>query len=82
MFALLLLNKLGPRRRVVSGVACVVTGLVSVAAAALLAPGLIVHGAVLAATGGVLWVSGAVARRRASRAADVPVTSAELSGRR
>lgn len=67
MFLLLLLNKLSPRRRVVSGVVCTVAGILWVAAAELAAPGLAIHGAVLAVSGAIVWISGAVARRKAAR---------------
>lgn len=80
MFVLLLLNKLDPRRRVVSGVVCTAAGIVWVAVAALAAPGLVVHGVVLAVTGGILWLSGALAHRKA-RAATKVTTTAFTGGR-
>ncbi|GIG68411.1 hypothetical protein [Phytomonospora endophytica] len=76
MFVLLLLGKLSPRRRVVSGVTCALAGILWIAVSAVAAPGLLVHGVVLAAVGAILWISGAVARRRAR------VTTVEYAGER
>lgn len=69
MFVLLLLGKLSPRSRSIAGMVCTVAGLLWIAAFAVIAPDLIIHGIVLAAVGVILYGSAMLSRRRARQAA-------------
>jgi drug/metabolite transporter (DMT)-like permease len=65
MILFLLLRRLSPRTRIISGSAVVAAGLVLAAVAAAVANGLLVHGVALAAIGAVMVTSGIVSQRRA-----------------
>lgn len=73
---LLLLGRLSPRARLVTGVVVMVAGLALVALSAVY-PRLLSHAIALAVIGAVMYLSGAVGRRRARRAADQPAVDDE-----
>jgi uncharacterized membrane protein HdeD (DUF308 family) len=60
----LLLRRLGPRARLITGVVLVVAGLVVVAVSVAVAAGLLIHGVALAVIGAAMCVPRRVARRR------------------
>jgi len=65
MIILLLIRRLSPRTRTITGAVLVAAGLALVGVSVTLAPGLLVHGIVLIVVGAVLWTSAVVTRRRA-----------------
>lgn len=69
MIFLLLLRRLGPRARLISGVVLVAAGLVVLAASAVV-PDLLIHGLTLTVIGALLWTSAVAGARRAQRTSE------------
>jgi drug/metabolite transporter (DMT)-like permease len=65
MIILLLIRRLSPRTRTITGAVLTAAGMVLVGVSVTLAAGLLVHGIVLIVIGAVLWTSAVVTRRRA-----------------
>jgi hypothetical protein len=77
MIFLLLLRRLSPRARLITGAVLVVAGLAVVAASAAV-PGLLVHGIILTVIGAVICASAAASGRRARGSAHRPTVDDEL----
>jgi hypothetical protein len=73
----ILLRRLGPRARMITGAVLVVAGLAVIAVSAVVA-GLLIHGAILTVVGAGLCLSAVAGRRRARRTADQPTVEEEL----
>jgi len=73
MIILLLIRRLSPRARTITGVMLVAAGLAFVGVSVTFAAGLLGHGIALTVIGAVLWTSAIVTRRRARLAHRPPV---------
>ena len=86
MIILLLIRRLSPRARTITGVLLVALGLALVGVAVTLVAALLVHGIALTAVGAVLCTSAILARRRGLPAdqplADQPLADPPLAQRR
>jgi drug/metabolite transporter (DMT)-like permease len=78
MLIFLLLRRLSPRSRIVTGLVLVAAGLALVVISAAVAAGLLIHGVGLTVIGAVLYTSAVVSRRRA-RLAPGPGVGGELT---
>ena len=74
----LLLRRLSPRARMITGVVLMIAGLVVVAVSAV-AAGLLIHGIALTVMGAVMCTIAVTSGRRARRAADRPTVDDELT---
>jgi drug/metabolite transporter (DMT)-like permease len=80
MIILLLIRRLSPRARTITGVVLAAAGLALIGVSVTLAAGLLVHGIALTVIGAVLWTSAIVTRRRA-RLANQPLAQQPLAQR-
>jgi drug/metabolite transporter (DMT)-like permease len=65
MLILLLIRRLSPRTRIITGLVCLAAGAALAAVSALLSVDLYIHAILTAITGAILWAAGVKGQRRA-----------------
>jgi drug/metabolite transporter (DMT)-like permease len=65
MLILLLIRRLSPRTRTITGLACLAVGVALAAVSAVLSVDLYIHAIVTIITGAILWAAGVKGQRRA-----------------
>ena len=77
MLILLLIRRLSPRARIITGLACLAIGAALAVVSAVLSANLYIHAIITVITGAILWVAGVKGRAQARPPAEDEVDTME-----